>query len=189
MLKKLVLAMLVLQAVLPARAEELHYAFPTYKPSPQEIESSRLAKEMEKVQPETDRTVQSWLEAVLATQVQPAPPVKASPAPASPKEEKCRMVPDNRGLFTLATGYSPNEALSAAKARIPPQCSGAGKTVCERYADMKWGSNSEFLPAFKKHMRDPKWKYSCSAPYTCSHHQKRVCEGGAPKGTGAASRQ
>jgi hypothetical protein len=53
---------------------------------------------------------------------------------------------------------------------------------------MPFASNKDFLPAFKKHMRDPQWKHQCYAAYTCPHHQKRVCD--APAGrTGEASRQ
>jgi hypothetical protein len=157
--------------------------------------AEKLASSMAKVQPELDKTVQARVAPVLQHVVdaaereekEKARAVKAAAA-KSQTEGNCRMVPDDRGLFAGSTAKSPAEGIAAAKSRIPANCSATGKTYCNRFADMPFASNKDFLPAFKKHMRDPQWKHQCYAAYTCAHHQKRVCD--APAGrTGEASRQ
>lgn len=188
-MRKILKSLLVLAAAVAAAlstAADLEYAFPTRTASPQEVESDKLANSMAKVQPQLDDAVHRWLDAAL--QAQAAPPVKVTPVQAKAPDGKCRMVPDNRGYSTLGTGHSAPEALANAKGRVPPNCSATGKTLCDRYADMPFASNKDFLAAFQKHMREPKWKHSCSAYYTCSHHQKQVCEGG-PRLGAAASKQ
>lgn len=177
-------AVLALAASMSSAYTELNIVGSRQTASPEEIESEKLARKMAKEQAQIDEAVNRWLDAALQAQaVPPVPPVKASPQPG---DSKCRMVPDDRGYSTLGTGHSPAEALANAKGRVPPSCSATGKTLCDRYADMSFASNKDFLAAFKGHMREPKWKHSCSAYYTCSHHQKQVCEGGPRLGAGAS---
>lgn len=183
-LKSLLAATLLFAAAVPALAQ-VEFVFPRYTPSPEEVESEKLATNMAKVQPQLDDAVHRWLDATLQAQVQPVQPVKAQAFQPKPSEDKCRMVPDKRSSFTLATGFTTAEATANAKGRVPPNCSATGKTLCDRYADMHFASNKDFLAAFKKHMREPKWKYSCSANYTCPT-EKRVCDGGPRLGAGAS---
>lgn len=180
---------LLLAAAIPASADVQISWGSSSSPLPSEqVESQKLGSEMAKVQPQLDDTVNRWLNAALEAQAAPpVQPAKTGQSQPKPGEDKCRMVPENRGYSTMGTGSSSAEALANAKGRVPPNCSATGKTLCDRYADMDWnGKNKDFLVAFKKHMREPRWRHSCNAYYTCANHQKKVCDGPARLGAKAS---
>lgn len=139
-------------------------------------------------QAEVDGVVREKVAAALKDL--PTPPrVDPEPAREQPAPERnCRMVPQDRGTVARSGGARTQaEALSLARARIPAACTPTGSSSCDRYPDMPPGTKN-FLADFKKHVRNPQWKYGCDVRYTCPHHVRRVCDG-TPAPPGGASRQ
>lgn len=155
------------------------------RPTPQQMAIAKFEKQL----PAFDRSVNNELDTALKSAPKPVPPASAQQKAADKKPENCRMEPDNRGLSTRTTGHATQAAaLADARSRVPASCTPTGKTYCDRFADIP-GGNKDFLVNFRKHVKDPQYKFSCGAYYTCAHHQRRVCDGPARTGPVRASKQ